>query len=216
MLNQASFYLPVVLYYDWSVGQPSYRLTIFHKSDHPRLRTILHSLSCPELAGPASPDGSQPYRQVKWHLCVLKIKSLWNIKSYEKQDYMKRKRGLFAKCTPSWCYKSHLALAAASCYRNKLCPRFASPVLESALFQLTWMYFVAGELCEEKLDFCAQDLNPCQHDSKCILTPKGYKWVLHLYCRLHLCFLIVPLFSWMATGSIFLWVNCAVSPHSRE
>ncbi|KAF7248125.1 hypothetical protein EYD10_05844 [Varanus komodoensis] len=32
-----------------------------------------------------------------------------------------------------------------------------------------------GELCEEKLDFCAQDLNPCQHDSKCILTPKGYK-----------------------------------------
>ncbi|KAJ6659407.1 hypothetical protein lerEdw1_019139, partial [Lerista edwardsae] len=32
-----------------------------------------------------------------------------------------------------------------------------------------------GELCEEKLDFCTQDLNPCQHDSKCILTPKGYK-----------------------------------------
>uniref|UniRef100_A0A8C4PK00 Slit homolog 2 protein n=1 Tax=Equus asinus asinus TaxID=83772 RepID=A0A8C4PK00_EQUAS len=32
-----------------------------------------------------------------------------------------------------------------------------------------------SELCEEKLDFCAQDLNPCQHDSKCILTPKGFK-----------------------------------------
>lgn len=30
-------------------------------------------------------------------------------------------------------------------------------------------------MCEEKLDFCAQDLNPCQHDSKCILTPKGVK-----------------------------------------
>lgn len=34
-----------------------------------------------------------------------------------------------------------------------------------------------GELCEEKLDFCAPELNPCQHDSKCILTPQGYKWV---------------------------------------
>ncbi|KAK6290959.1 hypothetical protein J4Q44_G00386400 [Coregonus suidteri] len=32
-----------------------------------------------------------------------------------------------------------------------------------------------GELCEEKLDFCAPELNPCQHDSKCILTPQGYK-----------------------------------------
>ncbi|MEQ2217809.1 hypothetical protein XENOCAPTIV_023277, partial [Xenoophorus captivus] len=31
------------------------------------------------------------------------------------------------------------------------------------------------ELCEEKLDFCAPELNPCQHDSKCILTPQGYK-----------------------------------------
>ena len=32
-----------------------------------------------------------------------------------------------------------------------------------------------GELCEEKLDFCAPELNPCQHDSKCILTLQGYK-----------------------------------------
>ncbi|TNN69370.1 Slit 2 protein [Liparis tanakae] len=31
-----------------------------------------------------------------------------------------------------------------------------------------------GELCEEKLDFCAPELNPCQRDSKCILTPQGY------------------------------------------
>uniref|UniRef100_A0A8C7KRV8 Slit homolog 2 (Drosophila) n=1 Tax=Oncorhynchus kisutch TaxID=8019 RepID=A0A8C7KRV8_ONCKI len=30
-----------------------------------------------------------------------------------------------------------------------------------------------GELCEEKLDFCAPELNPCQHDSKCILTLQG-------------------------------------------
>lgn len=35
-----------------------------------------------------------------------------------------------------------------------------------------------GELCEEKVDFCAPDLNPCQHDSKCILTPQGYKYVI--------------------------------------
>ncbi|XP_028974021.2 slit homolog 2 protein isoform X6 [Esox lucius] len=32
-----------------------------------------------------------------------------------------------------------------------------------------------GELCEEKLDFCSPELNLCQHDSKCILTPPGYK-----------------------------------------
>uniref|UniRef100_A0A667WW86 Slit homolog 2 (Drosophila) n=1 Tax=Myripristis murdjan TaxID=586833 RepID=A0A667WW86_9TELE len=32
-----------------------------------------------------------------------------------------------------------------------------------------------GELCEEKLDFCAPELNPCHLDSKCILTPDGYK-----------------------------------------
>ncbi|XP_077136106.1 slit homolog 2 protein isoform X5 [Ranitomeya variabilis] len=32
-----------------------------------------------------------------------------------------------------------------------------------------------GELCEEKLDFCSQEVNPCQHDSKCIVTPRGYK-----------------------------------------
>ncbi|KAG7249312.1 hypothetical protein CRUP_018979, partial [Coryphaenoides rupestris] len=31
------------------------------------------------------------------------------------------------------------------------------------------------ELCEEKLDFCAPELNPCQQDSKCILTLQGYK-----------------------------------------
>ncbi|XP_010114662.1 PREDICTED: slit homolog 2 protein-like, partial [Chlamydotis macqueenii] len=37
------------------------------------------------------------------------------------------------------------------------------------------IHYISGELCEEKLDFCAQNLNPCQHDSKCILTPKGYK-----------------------------------------
>uniref|UniRef100_A0AAZ3NNS2 Slit homolog 2 (Drosophila) n=1 Tax=Oncorhynchus tshawytscha TaxID=74940 RepID=A0AAZ3NNS2_ONCTS len=30
-----------------------------------------------------------------------------------------------------------------------------------------------GELCEEKFDFCAPELNPCQHDSKCILTLQG-------------------------------------------
>uniref|UniRef100_A0A8C3U510 Slit homolog 2 protein n=1 Tax=Catharus ustulatus TaxID=91951 RepID=A0A8C3U510_CATUS len=39
----------------------------------------------------------------------------------------------------------------------------------------TTSYICICELCEEKLDFCAQNLNPCQHDSKCILTPKGYK-----------------------------------------
>ncbi|XP_049328211.1 slit homolog 2 protein isoform X2 [Astyanax mexicanus] len=32
-----------------------------------------------------------------------------------------------------------------------------------------------GELCEDKLDFCASELNQCQHDSKCILTARGYK-----------------------------------------
>uniref|UniRef100_UPI00398EF0D9 slit homolog 2 protein isoform X1 n=1 Tax=Pristiophorus japonicus TaxID=55135 RepID=UPI00398EF0D9 len=32
-----------------------------------------------------------------------------------------------------------------------------------------------GELCEEKLDFCAPELNACQHDSKCIMTVKGFK-----------------------------------------
>ncbi|XP_041958708.1 slit homolog 2 protein isoform X2 [Alosa sapidissima] len=32
-----------------------------------------------------------------------------------------------------------------------------------------------GELCEEKLDFCAPELNSCQHESKCILTPQGFK-----------------------------------------
>uniref|UniRef100_A0A8C2BMF3 Slit homolog 1 protein n=1 Tax=Cyprinus carpio TaxID=7962 RepID=A0A8C2BMF3_CYPCA len=31
-----------------------------------------------------------------------------------------------------------------------------------------------GELCEDKLDFCASELNLCQHDSKCILTAKGF------------------------------------------
>uniref|UniRef100_A0A8C1CD07 Slit homolog 1 protein n=1 Tax=Cyprinus carpio carpio TaxID=630221 RepID=A0A8C1CD07_CYPCA len=31
-----------------------------------------------------------------------------------------------------------------------------------------------GELCEDKLDFCASELNLCQHDSKCILTTKGF------------------------------------------
>lgn len=51
-----------------------------------------------------------------------------------------------------------------------------------AIFRSLWyfhwidnIHYISGELCEEKLDFCAQNLNPCQHDSKCILTPKGYK-----------------------------------------
>lgn len=43
------------------------------------------------------------------------------------------------------------------------------------LCELILFAVLTGELCEEKLDFCAQDLNPCQHDSKCILMPKGFK-----------------------------------------
>lgn len=50
--------------------------------------------------------------------------------------------------------------------------------ISKSLWYFHWIdsiHFISGELCEEKLDFCAQNLNPCQHDSKCILTPKGYK-----------------------------------------
>ncbi|XP_067858120.1 slit homolog 1a isoform X2 [Heptranchias perlo] len=32
-----------------------------------------------------------------------------------------------------------------------------------------------GELCEELVDFCASDLNPCQQDSKCVITTEGPK-----------------------------------------
>lgn len=60
----------------------------------------------------------------------------------------------------------------------------AFKILFIAIFRSLWYFHwidnthcISGELCEEKLDFCAQNLNPCQHDSKCILTPKGYKWV---------------------------------------
>lgn len=58
----------------------------------------------------------------------------------------------------------------------------AFKILFIAIFGSLWCFhwidnvrYISGELCEEKLDFCAQNLNPCQHDSKCILTPKGYK-----------------------------------------
>uniref|UniRef100_A0A673H307 Slit homolog 2 protein-like n=1 Tax=Sinocyclocheilus rhinocerous TaxID=307959 RepID=A0A673H307_9TELE len=38
-----------------------------------------------------------------------------------------------------------------------------------------------GELCEDKLDFCASELNLCQHDSKCILTTKGFITICRYY-----------------------------------
>nr|XP_014351256.1 PREDICTED: slit homolog 1 protein-like [Latimeria chalumnae] len=33
----------------------------------------------------------------------------------------------------------------------------------------------AGEFCEELVDFCSPELNPCQHNSKCVITPDGPK-----------------------------------------
>ncbi|XP_064419058.1 slit homolog 1b isoform X1 [Latimeria chalumnae] len=32
-----------------------------------------------------------------------------------------------------------------------------------------------GEFCEELVDFCSPELNPCQHNSKCVITPDGPK-----------------------------------------
>lgn len=46
-------------------------------------------------------------------------------------------------------------------------------VMQKVIYVCVFVFL--GELCEEKLDFCAPELNPCQHDSKCILTPQGYK-----------------------------------------
>lgn len=42
-----------------------------------------------------------------------------------------------------------------------------------ALLQLFCFSFASGELCDEVINHCVPDLNPCQHESKCVPLDKG-------------------------------------------
>lgn len=45
---------------------------------------------------------------------------------------------------------------------------------------LSCLYLVLspGRACEQLVDFCSPDLNPCQHDGQCVGTPDGPRSVL--------------------------------------
>jgi len=59
--------------------------------------------------------------------------------------------------------------------------RFATPEhrgwscfrIVQVVLQLYCFSFASGELCDEVINHCVPDLNPCQHESKCLPLDKG-------------------------------------------
>lgn len=40
-------------------------------------------------------------------------------------------------------------------------------------FSLPLLVLPPGRACEQLVDFCSPDLNPCQHEAQCVGTPDG-------------------------------------------
>lgn len=80
--------------------------------------------------------------------------------------------------------KSHVPSTSnfvTSCWTTELSPLreighpWTSRVFRivQTVLQLFCFSFASGELCDEVINHCVPDLNPCQHESKCVPLDKG-------------------------------------------
>lgn len=135
------------------------------------------SLSCSEIRGSGSGTAHliprlSPSRVYTWVLFIPAfqihvIETVWSLQ-VKGADLM----------------KSHVPSTSnfvTSCWTTELSPLreidhpWTSWVFRivRVVLQLFCFSFASGELCDEVINHCVPDLNPCQHESKCVSLDKG-------------------------------------------
>lgn len=71
------------------------------------------------------------------------------------------------------------------------------------MLQLYCFSFVLGELCDEVINHCVPELNPCQHESKCLPLDKGSRWACVPLVSKHW---VDPL-AWLGLNCLWAWVE---------